>query len=193
MSHPCSDPPCPRRAARRPRLPRLPVLLALAVVAATAVGCGQSTKVARYNYRVALTESMRDPATGFVPSIEIDVVGVNDVEKPEWDALDVDAYFAPGNPRRADGDRVLLAFSNEAPEPRVLDEKRAIWDVWEERGATHVFLLARMRRPADAGSEDPRKLVLPLSAEFWNPGQWIEIAVTPTGLELRSAPATVRR
>lgn len=172
---------------------RIPTLIVLALVALNAVGCSKSTKVARYNYRVSLTESIRDPNSGFVPSIEIDVVGVNEIEKPEWDGLDVDAYFSPSNPRRRDTDRVLLTFSNEMPEPRVLDQNQPIWDVWKERGATHVFLLARMRKPVDAGSEDPRKLVLPLSSEFWNPNQWIEIAVMPTGLELRTSPQTVKR
>lgn len=175
------------------KLTRIPMLLVLSFVVMSAVGCGPSKKVATFNYRVALSESLRDSDSGFVPSIEIDVVGVNEIEKPEWDGLDVDTYFSPSNPRRGDTDRVLLAFSNEMPEPRTLDVKQPIWDVWRERGATHVFFLARMRKPTDAGSADPRKLVLPLSTEFWNPGQWIEIAVTPTGLELRSSPQTVKR
>ncbi|MFG0304801.1 MAG: hypothetical protein ACF8Q5_01165 [Phycisphaerales bacterium JB040] len=163
-------------------------------------GCGSADRMGRYTVVVSMAESMKDPASGLYPSVEVDLVGVNPTKKAEFASMELDSYFAPQSARRSElqrnGERKLLTFTNQNPGPKTLELTDLVWNTWLGEntrsnnagiGATHLFVLAKMPRPRDSAAVDPRRLELPLSTTKWNNGQRIEISITPIGLRLNTA------
>src|SRR5438093_2975693 len=70
-----------------------PLLLAIALIA---VGCfgGSKIKPTAWNITIVKTNT---PA-----SIEVDLIGITEEEKPEWDGYSIDKYWTPGDQKRAD-------------------------------------------------------------------------------------------
>jgi|GEM_PF-1724049 len=163
-------------------------------------GCSSADRMGRYTVVVSMAESMKDASSGLYPSVEIDVVGVNPTKKAEFESMALDTYFAPQSPRRSElrrnGERTLMTFTNQNPSPKTLEVTDPAWATWLGEnarsnnggiGATHLFVLAKMPKPRDATTVDPRRLALPLSTSKWNNGQRIEISITPIGLRLNTA------
>lgn len=174
--------------------------LLLVLVACGLTGCGSSDRMGRYTVVVSMADSMKDPASGLYPSVEVDLVGVNPTKEAEFASLALDTYFAPQSARRSElqrnGERKLLTFTNQNPSPKTLELTDQVWTTWLGEnarsnntgiGATHLFVLAKMPKPRDSGAVDPRRLALPLSTSKWNNGQRIEISITPVGLRLNSS------
>lgn len=156
-------------------------LLSMLLLAAMATGCSRAPRMGQYTYRVALDEALRDTNTGVMPSIEVDLVGVNETERSRWESVDIDDYFAPGNVLRANADRFTMAFTNENAQPQLLPGDHAIWEKWKRAGAVNMFILASVPISSDQFAIDPRRLVLPLDQARWT-SSLIDILVKPSGV-----------
>ncbi|MEL7474126.1 MAG: hypothetical protein AAGK04_12480 [Planctomycetota bacterium] len=165
------------------------VAMMVAVVLPTLIGCGPSReRMGRYTYVVSA-----DP--GIPGEIEVDVVGVNEAGGLEWDAMDVNKYFLPGTPRRANEIKKTLTLS-QGNRVATLSKTDPIWNEWLGEnasrndggiGARSVYFVARMAQPVSATSRDTRLLSVPLSQRRWNNGQEINITLSGSGLGLASS------
>lgn len=172
---------------------RMMRLLGLGLLAMLLAGCGGGPKMGRFDYRVSLDNALRDKNTGMMPSIEVDLIGVNDAEKDRWDAQNLDEYFTPRDVVRANADRHTMAFTNKNFDPKLLRADASDWGAWIANGATHIFIFASIPMAADASGVDRRRLVLPLDRSRWQSGVTIEILVRPSGVVCQTAMKPVKR
>lgn len=148
--------------------------LVMVMLMLIASGCCISNKSKAFNVNVSLDEdSWKTFTGGVIPSLEVDIVGINDNEKPKWDAYSPGKYFSPNDPRRRDADRHTVTFTDEDREAKELSRKDPIWkEKWlgkKGKGAKWLFILVNLPgidqdHPEDS---DPRKLVLPLACKEW--------------------------
>lgn len=138
---------------------------------------------------------------GTIPSIEVNVVAVNNAELSKWSGKDVTEYWRPDEPLRHDAfnskHAIVVTFGEAKRRCMIVDRQTRldwgpiltrsdpIWRFWEkEREATHLFVLSNYPRSA-AGAADSRRVILPLDREQWagyygKKRVWIE--VRPSGL-----------
>jgi hypothetical protein len=85
-------------------------------------------------------EFARDPAS--VPTIEVDLVGVNESELPQWKGYAMSAYWSPGDKLRAGADKHEFRFSQTTASVQTLSRKDPVFDSWQEKSASWLFVLA---------------------------------------------------
>ena len=168
-------------------------LLCLCLLALPLAACDSGPKMGRFTYRVTLDDAFRDTNTGMMPSIEVDLVGVNDAEKDRWDAQNLDEYFTPRNVIRANANRHTMAYTNSNPGAKTLAADASVWNIWTASGATNMFIFASIPMDSDASGVDHRRLVLPLDRNRWPRGVTIEILIRPSGVECRTAQKPLKR
>jgi hypothetical protein len=145
---------------------------------------GCTAGMGRYNTTVAPSEGLRD-ASGTMPSIEVDLVGVNESELARWRTYPVGDYFSGRDQFRADADRYTMAFTDSNPGPQTLDRSNPIWQKWKDKQAVELFVLVNLPGVSGERAEDPRRLMLPLSSDRWA-GDEITIEVQRSGVVCRT-------
>jgi len=123
-------------------------------------------------------------------NVRVDVVGVNWVEKQQWEALSMQDYWGEGNQRRKDsidqGYNLPVTFSPGSPCEITLEEKDAIWKNWRQREATHFLVMF------DTCSDNQAwRVCLPLSSKCWSGRTTkgtIEVSIQPSGVVPKTAP-----
>ncbi len=136
------------------------------------VAC-QSTKPDPVAWDVVITKTV--PA-----SIEVDLIGISDVERPAWEGYDLNRYWTEGDSRRANADK--LTKSLQTGQPWVVSRSDPKWQKWLSHGATELLVLANLPgRDFAPGPNDPRRIFLPLSSNRWKTkGGRLEIEVQDT-------------
>ncbi|QOJ18278.1 MAG: hypothetical protein HRU76_12080 [Phycisphaeraceae bacterium] len=161
-------------------------MLLLSLACSAFMGCSSTPKMGQYTFVVSPDESLR--SGGSMVSFEVDIVGVTELDKPTWEAQNVDDYFSPRNARRANATRHTMSFSNQQPQPQTLRYDAQVWNTWRNQGAMHVVLLASIPGSGVTSTGgDTRRLVLPLSTARWNDRQQINIVVKSDGVQCVSA------
>lgn len=131
---------------------RLAGWLPLLVVVVLAAGCSSTPR--------AWTVKIKKPVT-----IEVDLVGVKDREKPQLESYAIDKYWSPDDPVRKDADK--LASDVTTNEVWTVTRKDPKWDLWLNRGVTGLFIIANLPGSFE-GSPDPRREYLPLAKKHWD-------------------------
>ena len=145
----------------------------LFLAACLTVGCD----VGPYDVEVSLEESdsgLRDKI-GAVQSIEVNLVGVNDTEYPQWEQMSMNDFWEPDNAIRAGAKKFVMTFGQNHSSTQVLLIKDPIWREWiKARGANHLFILAYLPwiQKDQGGQADPRRIILPLKRERWDWSAW---------------------
>lgn len=156
---------------------RLSTLLAVMVAAALLGGCASGEpQISRYTINVAVSERLQ--AADNETPVEVDIVGLNPDESAQWENFSLSRYFAGDHPLRQGADRKTLRFGEEDERIQILTPEAEIWEKWEAKGATRLFILANLPgierdRP---GEQDVRRLILPLDRRQWRTST-IEIEV----------------
>lgn len=163
---------------------RFPTSLLIALgTACTLVSCF-SPKPKEYNIHVGYDPSTVESFRVF-PSVEVDIVEVNENLKKQMEQVDIDDYFDPENTLRSAMRKRTFCFSEEDNGDKTLDKDNPVWQSWlEKRGATHLVMLVNLPRDGAKGP-DMRKLVLPLSSDRWE-GDDIEVSIIPAGFLLQT-------
>ena len=122
--------------------------------------------------------------------VRVDIVGVNWVEKQQWETLSKQDYWSEGNQRRKDsidqGYNLPITFSPGSPCEITLKPSDPLWQTWKQRRATH-FLVMFDTCP----DEQSWRLSLPLSSKCWRgrtPNGMIEVSIQPSGVVPTTAP-----
>lgn len=162
---------------------RVLALVLLMTCLAVCGGCGGGKSAGRYDITLQLGSSVGGADGRAIPSLEADLVGVSDFDMERWSNHSMTEYFGGQDTLRAEAPKHTVQFSNESPDPKTLDDKDPIWDIWKQRSATHVFVLINLPgvREDRAGDQDPRRLILPLAKNRWSSRQ-ILIEVQRSGL-----------
>ncbi len=132
------------------------------------VGCSPA-----YHVVVSIDESSwRPQGQGTIPSLEVDLVGVNDSEKSAWDQHPISKYFSPNDRLRSDADRYTMTFKNDDLGPKTLEKGHAIWKEWTAKGAQWLYVIVNLPgiEQDQPGDSDPRRRILPLDKDKWKWG-----------------------
>lgn len=158
--------------------------------------CDSAPRMGQYTFAVSMDESMKD-GSGAYQTVEVDLIGVNDMSMAKWRGMKVDTYMQPGNAMRqsAKDRRRTLYFSNTDHAQKEVYFNDAIWNQWAGSKATSVFVVALMAMDVDAtgAGTDPRIIEVPLTMEMWKNRQRIEFQVSAGGVVMVSAPKPPKR
>ncbi len=123
-------------------------------------------------------------------NVRVDVVGVNSIERQQWEKTPMQEYWAAGNRRREDalaqGYNYSVRLEPTKPCEVVLKEKDAVWKKWTERGATHFFVMFDTCTDANAWY-----VCLPLASKYYKgrtKNGVIEIALQPSSVVVTTPP-----
>jgi len=130
----------------------------------------------------------RNPAS--IPSIEVNLVGVNETELPQWQGYSVTKYWSPGDKLRAGADKYEMRFGQTKPSVQTLKKDNPIFQKWQEKTATQLFVLADLPGMGEPeGDEaDPRRVILPLSPKAWKLKEGITITIRAGQMVCSPAP-----
>ena len=166
-----------------------------AVLLVALAGCG---RMGRFDVVVTIERDGFKKTLGVLPSVEVNLVGVNDTEYEEWYGAPASQYWEPDNARRLTtvrkGYAHVMTFGEEQPSRQILYRRNVVYDAWAAKNARHLFILCNFPRVAQdqPGNMDPRRRILPLDKERWQGYFWgkrvIWVEVTPSGLICHSTP-----
>lgn len=157
------------------------ILLILSVLTLSAC---KSTGPQSYNITIGYDAATIQRFRVF-PSLEVDVVEVNETILRQLEQTEIDDYFDPGNMIRDSLRKKTYYFSEENNDAKTLEKNDPVWDSWlKKRGASHLVLFINTPRDGAKGP-DMRRLTLPLAADRWNDRD-IEISIIPAGLLLQT-------
>jgi len=126
-----------------------------------AAGCSSLGRVKPTAWNVSITKKAD-------ASIEVDVIGVTEDEKPLWESYNLDKYWSPGDPRRkrAAEDKKTTIF--EKGNVFTVDKKDPQWDRWLKQGVTELVIIAFLPGKFEPGAADMRRRFLPLDRKAWD-------------------------
>ncbi len=163
-------------------------LACLMILVGSAAGC---SGMGRYNVIVR-----RDSKLGNA-TVTVDLVGVNQSEHDQYYQYSMRKYWSPGDWKRQDADKHVIAFEQRSGSREVFSKTHAKWQEWKKKRATYMFVLADLSgivedQPGDA---DPRRQIVPLDKSRWKWKYWflpvmpdIEILIKPSGITLVTPP-----
>ena len=151
-----------------PGIRRFLLLTAAALLCAFVSGCGSCKPgkpgpIGRYDVVAQLDDSLKQA------SVLVDLVGVNAANLPRWENYSMKKYWEDNDPMRKDADKKTLNFVSGQSLSQTLEAKDPKWDQWKSKGATHILVLADLpgTHVDKPGSQDARRLVLPLDECHW--------------------------
>lgn len=165
---------------------RVPSTLALLACLGGLCGC---SSMARLNVIVQIDEKHIE-TIGTVPTVEVNLVGVNEAEYPQWAGYSIDQYWKADDNLRKGADRFILEFGQTESTRKTLSEDGKAWDTWEEKTSQYLFVIADipgMHDPPEGKGKDGRVLELPLAPERWSTDT-ITITVKPGGITVTPSP-----
>lgn len=162
-------------------------------MAAMGLGCS-SDGMSRHDVTVALAPELTGPNAPPM-SVRVDVVAVNSTEASRWENGSMTEYWSRPDSLRNSGERYEMAFAPGNTEPKTLKASDPIWAKWGAPDAskkTGMQLLILADLPGShsdlPGSQDDRRVVLPLDRSRWDGDQPIRITVQPSRLKCETPP-----
>jgi len=127
-------------------------------------------------------------AIGTIPTIEVNLVGINESEYPQWESYSVDQYWSADDKMRKGADRFVFEFGQSRKIRQTLSQDGSAWDVWEEKTARYLLIIADIPGVHDPKKgKDGRYVVLPLNPENWS-DDTLTITVKAGGITVTPAP-----
>lgn len=165
---------------------RAAVAIGIVACASLLGACESRARLGRYNLVTTADASLRD-AGGRLPQVEVDLVGVREADTNDWAGYSVDRYFSGEDRMRRDAGSYTktLIFNADAAAPQTIPANDPIWQVWQDRGVTTLFVFASSRslRPAP-GAPELRRKSIPLTTDKWeNATSRIDILVKASGVD----------
>jgi hypothetical protein len=99
-------------------------------------------------------------------SIQVDLVGVSESEKPKWEAYSMDSYWNNENDLRR-GNALKLTHFLEFNKPWTVSRNDPIWQKWFSHGDTELAIIANLPGNFPPGAGDPRLNFFPLDKGSW--------------------------
>ena len=133
------------------------------------VGC-RSPKPKAYNFEMILDEGLKGM------SVEVNLVGVTELEKSNWEQLEIDEMWNSEIYKNAE--KKIFTFNKGKELTQKLSKKDPIWKTWLSSGVNSLFVVGDIPGviSTSTGSNDPRALMLPLEKGCWK-GKTIQVEV----------------
>jgi len=139
--------------------------MAVGLAAAMLTGCG--TPGPR-SWNLSITKNT-------TASIQVDLIGITESEKPYWEGYNLDKYWSDGDLRRKEAQPLTeFLVKGKAWEIPKTDPK---WKEWFDRGDTQLLIIAQLPGNFDAGPADPRRIFVPLQPVYNAKDDTLEIEV----------------
>ncbi len=146
---------------KRAALLSLPLLFALA-------GCesckpGKPGPITYFPVQVSLAPSLQGK------SVTVDLVGVNEPNRPRWEAYSMSKYWKDGDPMRQNAIKKTFNFTSGSALTGKLESSDPVWGQWKGQSANCVFVLVDLpgAQTDQPGSLDARRQILPLDKCYW--------------------------
>lgn len=112
-----------------------------------------------------------------LPSVEVDVVGVQASELHLWETYSMTRYWQPNDQLRTQGNKVTLQFGHGRPISQLLASIHPTWRQWRRNKIAAILILADLPGTyTDApGVSDPRRQILP----FKDTTGFVEVIIRP--------------
>jgi hypothetical protein len=130
--------------------------LAFMVVAAAFGVVGCSTAPRPWNLSITKTT----PA-----SIQVDLIGITESEKPKWEGYSMDLYWSERDLRRINAKPLTQTLT--MGKAWTISENDPKWQDWLNRGATELVIIANLPGKFPPGAADPRLNFFPLGKTAW--------------------------
>jgi len=126
-------------------------------------------------------------------SVEVHLVGVNEINKSKWESVSMTDYWTPGNTLRQSSQEDMFVFQfGRGPCTFTLDKKDPIRRRWKDRKARYLFILADLPGvfTDKKGNDDERRLILPdINSKRWGLRvKQINIGINENGIEAITVP-----
>ena len=150
-------------------------------------GCSSSTPTS--DIGIYLNEDVQD-FYGYCPTLEVDIAGLTKAEEKRLAGYDVDKYFSPPEQFRKSLGAVTVKFSDKDMVGKVLPSGDDIWDKWNDKGVTHLAIIANLPlvNTIKDVQADPRKLIIDLNEKFISPGSHYIVIGGSGVVEVRNEP-----
>ncbi|HJE66301.1 MAG TPA: hypothetical protein K8V51_04475, partial [Campylobacter avium] len=89
----------------------------------------------KYNITVYFSPDLKEEY-GYYPSLELDIVGVNESEKRWLENYKIDTYFEVDNPLRKSLEPYTIHFSSNKEPEQLFSEHEKQWKAWNKKGFT---------------------------------------------------------
>ena len=129
------------------------------------VGCGG---MGRFDVEVTLEHRVFQTELATIPSVEVNLIGVNISEQPVWNSYSMTKYWTPDDPLRTTAVKQeqakVLTFGDQPPFQQSLSRTNIAWDTWRARGAAYLFAVVNYPRSVPqerAGDADARRVERP--------------------------------
>jgi hypothetical protein len=124
-------------------------------------GCKGVPKSKAFNLEVVLDERLLNS------SVEVNLVGVNELGRPIWEQLKIDDYW--DSILYHDAPKQVMKFGQGLEKKQTLPKKEAHWNQWLKSGSNYLYIIADIPNiiSGNLGSADPRVLSLPLRKDCW--------------------------
>lgn len=106
---------------------------------------------------------------GQVPTLEVDIAGVNAEQAQRLQNVKLDQYFTPGSPQRKSLAPLTLHFSEENLGPMILDSGDKLWELWEDRGAQFIAVICNLPEFLSLADDDDNQASPNQSGAFAGP------------------------
>lgn len=176
------------------RAVRVGMVLAGLMIVSGMIGCTTKLKLGRYDLVVTPDASLRDSGSGKLPLVEVDLIGVSENEIGTWTAQSVDQHFSGENARRAAAKEYTrtFTFSQDDAGAKTLASNDPIYQAWEKRGVTALFVFASARTfRVSPGGPDGRRLSIPMTTDKWEVRK-IDLVLKSGGVECATAMKVVK-
>ena len=139
-----------------------------------------------YTLNVAPGESLQNS------SVAVDIVGINPSELEKWRSYSLKKYFTPGDTLRQDASKVTANFAPGPQTPFVIKKLDPQWDKWLKSGVQYLVVVADLPgvyEEGKAGTQDPRRQLVPLCKCYWPGGtKDLNLKVQAGGVTLLTTP-----
>jgi hypothetical protein len=151
-------------------------------------GCSSSTPTS--DVGIYLNEDIQD-FYGYCPTLEVDIAGLTKAEEKRLAGYDVDKYFSPPEQFRKSLGAVTVKFSDKDMVGKVLPSGDGIWDKWNDKGVTHLAIIANLPlvNSVKDVQADPRKLIIDLNEKFISPGSHYIVIGGSGVIEVKNEPS----
>lgn len=97
----------------------------------------------KYNITVYFSPDLKEEY-GYYPSLELDIVGVNESEKRWLENYKIDTYFEVDNPLRKSLEPYTIHFSSNKEPEQLFSEHEKQWKAWNKKGFTELIVLVNL-------------------------------------------------
>jgi hypothetical protein len=163
-------------------------------MAAMGIGCSSTPGMSRHDVTVSLAPELTAPGAPLT-SVRVDVVAVNSTEASRWENASMSEYWSKPDSLRNSGERYEMAFAPGNTGPKTLKASDPIWNRWgapnpAQKSGMMLLILADLPGAHQdmMGSQDDRRVVLPLDSNRWDGETPIHITVQQTRLRCDTPP-----